>query len=141
MILYLGSSALIKLYIEEEYSDFLRMWVHEAEIVATCRVTYTEVTSALELRLKQNDIQKNDYEIITKRFSKDWSNYAIIDFDDQIAAHYIKKYGLRRFDAIHLSSAMLIRKTKNDFLLLFASANNSLCKAAEAEGITVLHFN
>lgn len=35
MILYLDTSALVKLYVEEAHSDDVREWVDDAEIVAT----------------------------------------------------------------------------------------------------------
>lgn len=140
MILYLGTSSLVKLYVEENYSDIIRGWVEEAEIVATCRLAYTEVISALELRLKQGDLSKNDYELIVKRFSQDWLHYATVDFDEREAGFFVNKYGLRHFDAIHLSAAKLILKERNDVSLFFSSANEDLCKAASAEGLKVLPF-
>jgi predicted nucleic acid-binding protein len=140
MILYLGASSLVKLYIQEPHTDLVRMWIREAEIVATCRVTYTEVISALEIRLKQNDLTMKDYDLIIKRFSKDWSEYATVDFDDREAALFLKKYNLKRFDAIHLSAAKLIQKKRNGFFLAFSSVDEKLCSAAEAEGLNVLRF-
>jgi predicted nucleic acid-binding protein len=140
MILYLGSSSLVKLYIEEPYTDLVRMWIREAEIVATCRITYTEVISALEIRLNQNDLTGKDYDLVMKRFSKDWSDYATVDFDDREAALFLKKYTLKRFDALHLSAAKLIQKRRNGFFFAFSSADEKLCSAAEAEGLNVLRF-
>jgi predicted nucleic acid-binding protein len=140
MILYLGTSSLVKLYAEENYSDVVRDWVKEAEIVATCRVAYTEIISALELRFKQNEISKNEYDHIVKRFSHDWLNFAIVDFDDRKAALFVRKYGLKRFAAIQLSAAILIKKGNHNISLSFSSADDNLCKAAAAEGLKVLTF-
>ncbi len=140
MILYLGTSSLVKLYVEEKYSDVVREWVKEAEIVATCRVAYTEMISALELRFKQNDLTKSEYDLIVKRFSQDWLNFAIVDFDEREAGLFLKKYGLTRFDAIHLSATRLIKKEHHDISLSFSSADENLCKAADAEGLKVLTF-
>jgi len=140
MILYLGTSSLAKLYVKEINSDKVRDWVKNAEIVATCRVAYTEMISALELRVKQNDLSKNDYDLIMKSFSKDWLNFAIIDFDDREAGSLVKKYGLTRFAAIHLSAAKLIKKEHHDISVSFSSVDESLLKAASTEGMKVLHF-
>lgn len=141
MILYLGTSSLVKLYVEEEYSDVVRGWVRDAEIVATCRVAYTEIISALEIKFKQNDISKSEYELIVKRFSQDWLDLAIVDFDEREAGLFVKKYGLKRFNAIHLSAAMLIKKVQNGISLAFSSVDEKLCKAAAAEGLKVITFN
>jgi predicted nucleic acid-binding protein len=139
MILYLGTSSLVKLYVEEKHSDTVRGWIREAEIVATCRVAYTEMISALELRFRQNDITQGEYDLIVKRFSQDWLDFAIVDFDEREAGLLVKKHGLKRFDAFHLSTARLIRKEHNS-ALAFSSANETLCKAAAAEGFKVLNF-
>jgi len=140
MILYLGTSSLAKLYVKEINSDKVRDWVKNAEIVATCRVAYTEMISALELRVKQNDLSKNDYDLIMKSFSKDWLNFAIIDFDDREAGSLVKKYGLTRFAAIHLSAAKLIKKEHHDISVSFSSVDESLRKAALTEGLKTLNF-
>jgi predicted nucleic acid-binding protein len=140
MILYLGTSSLVKLYVEEEYSGVVRDWVKEAEIVATCRVAYTEVISALELRFKQQEISQSEYDTIVKRFSQDWLNFAIVDFDEREAGLFVKKYGLNRFDAIHLSTAKQIKKEDHESLLSFSSVDEKLCNAAATEGFKVLNF-
>jgi predicted nucleic acid-binding protein len=140
MILYLGATSLVKLYSEEDHSDTVREWVKEAEIVATCRVAYTEVISALELKYREKDLSKSEYDLIVKKFSQDWLNFAIIDFDERESGLFVKKYGLTRFDAMHLSAAKLIRKESRDILLSFSSVDESLRRAAVAEGISVLTF-
>jgi predicted nucleic acid-binding protein len=140
MILYLGTSSFVKLYIEEEHSDTIREWVKYAEIVATCRVAYTEVISALELRFKQGDLPQGDYDRIVRKLSEDWLHLAIVDFDEREPGLYVKKYGLTRFDAIHLSAARLLKRVSHDISLLFSSADAGLCMAAAAEGLKILHF-
>ena len=140
MLLYLGASSLIKLYIEEVFSDMVREWVDQAEIVATCRVAFTEVIAAIDVRFRNNDISKKDYEILTNRFSEDWVNFATVDFDEFETGRLIRKYGLKRLDAMHLSAAKLIKKNRDDISLHFSSADNELCRAAAAEGLRVLTF-
>jgi uncharacterized protein len=140
MILYLGTSSLAKLYVDERYSDIVRGWAEQAEIVATCRVAYMEMISALELKLKQNDLSKNNYELIIKRLSQDWPDFAVVDFDEREAGGFVKKHDLNRFAAIHLSAAKIIKKSHDDISLSFSSVDEKLCKAAVAEGLKVLYF-
>lgn len=140
MILYLGPSSLIKLYIEEIYSDVLREWVNQAEIVATCRVAFTEIISAIDTRFRKNEISKKDYELLTAGFSEDWVNFATVDFDEFETGRLIRKYGLKRLDAMHLSAAKLIKNNREDISLYFSSASIGLCRAATAEGLKVLTF-
>lgn len=152
MILYLGTSSLVKLYIDEEYSDVIRSWAKIAEMLATCRIAYTEVMSSLDLRLRDNDLSKKDYETIIRHFSRDWDHFVKVDFNDVEAGTFVNKYGLTRFGAIQLSSAKLIKeeqrklmpmfktsdKDQSDISLLFSSTDLALCKAAHAEGLRVL---
>ena len=68
MILYLGTSSLVKLYVDEPYSDVIRSWAKIAEMLATCRIAFTEVMSALDLRFRNNDLSKKDYDIDYQAF-------------------------------------------------------------------------
>lgn len=152
MILYLGSSSLVKLYFREPHSSTIMGWARAAEVVATCRIAYTEMISALDLRYKSKELTTNDYEAVVKKFSNDWAHFAKIDFDEYDAGLLVKKYGLKRFGAIHLSAAKLIKtEQKNlqpvfktfrqdhaDVSLFFSSVDEKLCRAASSEGLNVL---
>ena len=152
MILYLGSSSLIQLYVRETHSEELKGWVRVAEIVATCRIAYTEIMSALNIRFRKGDLSKDDYDLVVKRFSEDWKDIAKVDFDDLEAGSLIEKYGLTRFGALHLSAAKLIlgeykkhncssgleNKRPTDIALFFSSEDQGLCGGAIAEGLKVL---
>lgn len=152
MILYLGSSSLIQLYVKDLHSEAVKGWVRVAEIVATCRIAYMEIMSALNIRFKKGDLSKDDYDVIVKGFADDWSNFAKVDFDDVEAGNLAEKYGLTRFGAIHLSAAKLIlggyenRNRELDsegkpfmgMALFFSSEDTLLCNAANREGLKVL---
>jgi len=152
VILYLGTSSLVKLYFDEPQSDMVRSWSQVAEMVATCKIAFTEVMSAIDLRLRNSELSRKDYDRFVKQFSWDWAHFVKVDFDDVEAGAFVKKYGLTRFGAIHLSSANLIKKEQYKLLelvkrggrdqdeisLFFASSDEALCKAAKAEGLRVL---
>ena len=154
MILYLGTSSLVKMYFRETFSDIIKEWVRVAQIAATCRIAYTEVISALDLRYRNNDLTKSDYEVVLRKFSQDWAHFAKVDFDDYDAGMMIKKYGLTRFGAIHLSAAKLLKAEQKELLpvfktlyhdqtdisLFFSSTDRHLCDAACSEGLNVLPF-
>jgi len=140
LILYLGTSSIVKLYTEEKHSSVLRSWVKAAEVVATCRVAYTEMISALENRFRKNDISKENYSTLMTAFTGDWPRFASTDFDEIETGRLVKKYGLKRFHAIHLSAAKLIQRDHPGLSLFFSSADEGLNAAAEKEGLNVLHF-
>jgi predicted nucleic acid-binding protein len=139
VILYLDTSSLVKLYITESHSGLVRAWVDEAEIIATCRVAYPEMMSALNRRFKAGDLEKRDYDLLVKAFSGDWQRFAVIDFDEIAAGRLAAAYGLRGFDAVHLSSAGLLRSLGNAAAVAFSSFDEKLNSAAAAEKFTVLH--
>jgi len=138
LILYLDTSSLVKLYIEEAYSTKVREWVEDAEIIATCRVAYPETISALNRRFRNGDLSKSEYRLLIARFSKEWDSFAIIDFDEIEAGRLAEKYGMRGFDAVHLSAAKLIKIHQDDISLSFSSFDERLNSAASAEGLMVL---
>jgi len=139
VILYLDTSSLVKLYVTESHSGLVRAWVEEAEIIATCRVAYPEMMSALNRRFKAGDLEKRDYDLLVKAFSGEWRRFAVIDFDEIAAGRLAAVYGLRGFDAVHLSSAGLLRSLGNAAAVAFSSFDEKLNSAAAAEKFTVLH--
>jgi len=138
MILYLGTSSLIKLYVDDAHSKTVRQWVDEAEIVATCRIAYTEAISALEMRFKKGDLSLKDYNRIFEAFTGDWNNLVVVDFDDLDAGRLLKKYGLSRMDAVHLSAARKVHAAGDDIQVTFSTVSERLGRAAAAEGLRVI---
>ncbi len=138
MILYLDTSSLVKLYVTELHSGLVRGWAEEAEILATCRVAYPEMISALNRRFRAGDLEKRDYDHLVRSFSAEWQHFAVLDFDEIAAGRLSAAYGLRGFDAVHLSAAVLLRSAENAPSVSFSSFDEKLNNAAAAEKLTVL---
>ncbi|MBA4394203.1 MAG: VapC toxin family PIN domain ribonuclease [Desulfobacca sp.] len=137
MIIYLDTSSLVKLYVEEAQATLVREWVEDAELIATCRVALPETISALDRRFRNGDFSKQDYELLIGGFQKDWQNFVVLDFDEIEAGRLVRKYSLRGFDAVHLSSAKMIKRDAS-VALFFSSFDEKLNKAAKAEEFEVL---
>jgi predicted nucleic acid-binding protein len=139
----------------EAHSEFVEAWVQSAEVVATCRIAYTEVMNALNVRRRKGDLPQDSYDLLVKSFIEDWKNFAKIDFDDLEAGNLTVKYDLSRLSAVHLSAAKLIlREYKNykqalgqgskkepDVAVFFLSEDQNLLRAAVSEGLKVLPLN
>jgi len=138
LILYLDTSSIVKLYLAEAHSGDVRGWSEKAEIVATCRVAYPEMVSALNRRYRGGDLSKPDYELLLKTFYAEWSHFAVVDFDEISAGRLAKKHGLRGFDAIHLATAKQLKYSQPHISLAFSSFDGDLNKAAAAEKLNVL---
>lgn len=138
MILYLDTSSLVKLYVAEAHSDLVRRWTEEAEIVATCRVAYPEMISALNRRYRAGDLGRKDYERILAAFAGEWRRFAAMDFDEIAAGHLAAVHGLRGVDAVHLSACKLLQSAEDAPAVAFSSFDEKLNNAAAAEHLTVL---
>jgi predicted nucleic acid-binding protein len=138
VILYLDTSSLVKLYLNEADSEKVRESVTEAEIVVTCRIACPEFHSALTRRRNNNEISKEDYEILCKAFDLDWERLSVLDFDERQAGTLVRKHGLRGADAVHLSSVMQLAGGNEKLAIAFSSSDRKLNDAAAAEGFSLL---
>lgn len=123
---------------QEAHTALVKKWVKEAEIVATCRIAYPETISAITRRFRQGDLTKEQYDSLIAKFSDEWGRFAALDFDELEAGHLVNLYGLRGFDAVHLSAATLLRTNPNNVELYFSSFDEKLNDAAATEGFTTL---
>jgi predicted nucleic acid-binding protein len=94
--------------------------------------------SALSRRFREGDISERELEILIEGFSRDWKDFAVIDFDETEAGELARKYGLRGLDAIHLSAVKVLRTAHDNISLSFSSFDKKLNEAAIKEGLKVL---
>jgi predicted nucleic acid-binding protein len=137
MILYCDTSSLVKLYVEEEGSAAVGVWVGKADMVATCRVALPEMISALTRRFNSRDLDQDSYRRLQAAIRADWQHLVALDFDEQLAADLAERHALRGFDAVHLSAALCLA-TRDHLTLAFSSFDDRLNQAARAEGLAVM---
>lgn len=141
MILYLDTSSLVKLYIDEADSEEIRGIVAQAELIVTCRITCPEFYSALTRRRNCNEISRKDYEKLSIAFESDWERITVLDFDERQAGAFVRKHCLRGADSIHLSSLMQLAGGDEKLDIAFSSADIRLNDAAAAEGFLLSPVN
>ena len=107
-------------------------------IIATCRVAYPEMISALNRRFRTGDLAKGDCDLLMKTFAGEWPHFAAIDFDEIEAGRLAQAYGLRGFDAVHLAACKLLKSTEGAPSVAFSSFDERLNNAAAAEKLIVL---
>ena len=113
MILYLDTSSLVKLYVEETASADVKGLVGAAEVTGTSLIAYAEARAAFSRRFRENAFSHRDYNRLRSRFESDWKNYLSIHVTREIvgmAGDLAEKHSLRGFDAIHLASAVTLRE-------------------------------
>ena len=138
MILYLDSSSLIKVYIEEEHSDLVREWTGAAKAIATSRVAYPETLSAFARRRERGELEPHALERLQEVLDSDWSNFVLMPVKERQAGALTVRHLLRGFDAIHLAAVADLRAIRPSTLVIFSSFDRRLVQAARAERIPLL---
>jgi predicted nucleic acid-binding protein len=108
----LDTSALVKLYVQEQGSEMVRKLVDETSVVATSKVAYPEARAALARGLRDGLLEEKDYRHAVAALQNDWPRYLALDVSDPItwlAGELAEKYRLRGFDAIHLAAAVTLK--------------------------------
>lgn len=140
MILYLDTSALVKLYVEEKYSSLVEQVVSDAEIVATHLIAYIETHAALAKLVREGVISEEEEENIQKEFKKDWPHYMKIGINQELlerASDFTKAFGLKAYDSVHLAAADLLLKTTKENIT-FGCFDKKLNQAAKIIGFNLV---
>jgi len=135
--LYLDTSALVKLYVEEEGSVLVRETVQRVETVATSAIAYVEARAAFSRRRRERYLSTVDYRRLRREFDADWERYVLLEVTGTLirkAAELAEAQALRAYDAIHLASAKLLSQRLKE-QVLFSSWDLNLLSAARREGM------
>lgn len=140
MKLYLDTSALVKLYVEEEGAPVVRNAVAQAELVATAAIAYVEARAAFVRRRHEGGLLTAEYRRIIRDVDSDWARYLVVEVTDSLirdAARLAEAHRLRAYDAIHLASAAAVHDRLAE-PIMFASWDAGLEKVARREGFESL---
>ena len=140
MILYLDTSAIVKLYTVKPGSSDVKRWVSAAEEVVSCLIAYVETRSAFARKYRMR--QMNDRELSDHRseFEKDWTGFLQVPVDAhlvRIAGELAERFGLKGYDAIHLASADQIHREAHS-QMLFGCFDLALRTAASSLGLKLV---
>ena len=137
MILYVDTSALVKLYVPEPESSAVQQLVESAEIAAVSLVAYAEARAAFARKHRERAVDLKDYRRIIQEFNNDWDNYFIVDVTEPLvkrAGQLAEQHGLRGYDAIQLSSAVLMREETRQ-VVSFCCFDDRLLRAGRREDL------
>ncbi len=117
MILYLDTSALVKLYAVEEGREEVERAVEEADRVATSAVAYAEARAALARKLGEDVFSEEEHREAVEALNKDWRSIEALSVTENVArfaGDLAERHALRGFDAIHLASALLVHAASRE---------------------------
>ncbi|MBI2916566.1 MAG: type II toxin-antitoxin system VapC family toxin [Chloroflexi bacterium] len=137
MILYLDTSALVKLYILEQGSPVVAESLAVAEGVGTSLLTYVETRSALARKNREGGFSPHQYEEALLDFEADWEGFLALAIGPDLvraAGRLAERHGLHGADAVHLASAAQLRDGARE-PVTFLCADRRLTEAAQAEGL------
>ncbi len=143
MFLYLDTSALVKLYVEEEEGrDPVRRAVAESERISTSVVAYTETRAALAHRQREGIFTAEQLREAVGDLDRDWAGFFKVAASNSLAhlaGEIAERYALRGFDAIHPASARRLEERFDDFrrLLRLLAFDDRLTDAAKAASMLV----
>jgi uncharacterized protein len=139
MMLYLDTSALVKLYVEESMSSETTRAVEEADAVATSLLAYAEGRAAFARARREARLSAAAYRHVLHEFLEDWSRLVIVEITERLvrnAGDLAARRALRGFDALHLASAMDLCAAVS-LPLSFLAFDLSLTLAAKREGLQI----
>jgi uncharacterized protein len=139
VILYLDTSSLVKLYVDEDGSDIVREWVEDAEAVATSRVAYPETLSAFARRWNRGDLTDEEMNLARESLAGDWPVFLLLPVQERRAGGLVIEHLLRGFDAVHLAAAQELFERFPAEEVVFSTFDGALLKAARFEGLSTLH--
>ena len=137
MIVYLDTSSLVKLYVEESESSKVDDLVKSSEVTATSLVAYAEAMAAFARRYREKAFSSDEYNRMKEVFNKDWSRYLILSITEdmiRLAGDLTEKHALRGFDSIHLASALTLRQELSS-PIVFSCFDDNLQKASKQEDL------
>lgn len=111
MILYLDTSALVKLYVEEEGTEDVQRAVDGSESVAASAVAYPEARSAFARLERDGYLSAEEHRVAVAAFDEEWPAYEVVDATRSVATvagDLAARHLLRGFDAVHLASALVL---------------------------------
>jgi predicted nucleic acid-binding protein len=135
--LYLDTSSLVKLYVNEPGSDVVRKLVDAATVVATSSIAYTETRAALARRRRERSLRPAAFASAKKTFEAEWSKYFAVEVTLTLcreAGEFAERYRLRAYDSVHLAAFGEVAREAGVRDTRFSSFDDALNRAAWSLG-------
>jgi uncharacterized protein len=141
-MLYLDSSALVKLYVNELFSIEMQQLAQVADQLLCHVIGYVEVRAAFASAERGSRISRADYMRMVARFKRDWLGISQVEVDQALlerAADFAEGFGLRGYDSLHLAAADRARQAVGP-ILTFTSFDHVLNRSARLLGMHLPDF-
>jgi predicted nucleic acid-binding protein len=136
-IIYLDTSALLKLYVQEKHSAEVLTLVSASAGIGTSILAYTEVAAGLKRAERMRLLSEDAARFAWERFLGDWPDYVRLNLSSALierAASLAWDLGLRGYDAVHLAAALTWQDALGEPVFL-ATFDRSLWQAGAKAGV------
>ena len=136
MILFVDTSALVKLYIAEPGSERMREAVGKGEPMAVSILAFAEMHATFARRKREGLLLATELEQVHQSFTEDWEELTKVPVGASVlklVPLLCERHPLRGADAVHLASALLLHE--EGLKVTFACSDHQLLRAAAAEGL------
>ncbi|MEE6286432.1 type II toxin-antitoxin system VapC family toxin [Georgenia sp. MJ173] len=140
MILYVDTSALVPLLVDEPTSAACGELWDAADTITATPLAYIEAAAALALAERLGRVSSHESHEGTAILDALWLVVHVIELDQGLmaeAARLAKVYGLRGYDATHCAAAVAVEDPE----LLASSGDGRLLAAWRSEGLAVRDTN
>ena len=137
MILYLDTSAVVKLYADETGSDRVRAGIAEAKVCATHLIAYAETRAAFARKAQQPGY-KDCLQSWREDFERDWQSFEIVGVTQELihrAGDLAEAHRLRGYDSVHLAAVEALWRVAAGLDFRFLVFDGDLANAAHKLGI------
>jgi len=151
VLYYFDSSAVVKRYAPERGSEQVNAIVESTEnTVYLNQIGVVEVAAAFARKARTQELTIEDYEAALWLFLADVADheFEVVPLNDrtvELAVELTRQHPLRGYDAVHLATAAAMKtalqETELPPSLVFVSADQTLCKAAQDEGLYTINPN
>ncbi len=139
MIVYLDTSALVKLYHQEAGSEEVENILIEVEEIYLSEIAKLEFKSAIWKKVRTGEVDEENALIAIDSFQNDFDKYAWIAIKPDIIASAQEllmthgKRGLRTLDSIQLASILILKEEECTFITF----DSNLKDISQAENLNV----
>lgn len=145
MILYVDTSALLKLYVREDESAQTLALIQSATAVYVHLIAYAELRAGLAKACRLGRVNDSQLRSLVEDADRDWARLRHISVDAHLvmaAGALAEQHGLRGFDSLHLAAASrLSRRVGDAARLRFFAFDQGLNAAAAKVGMGLVQLD
>lgn len=140
---YLDASAWVKRYYQEKGTRWMQDLFLQNQMMACASLGLIEIVATLARKRKAREISPSSFRRKLRELEEDWEYFVEIQLSVEVvevAKELTEKFALRGADAVHLASALSLRRhvEGGDDHLLFIASDHELKKAAQTSGLVIM---